>query len=176
MEWYTVVFLAIFKNGHHCMLPIRYIFMSPIPKHRRIWPRARAVHGRLRFHFPKNHRELKNTYFVENFRRPSTKLIRTTPFQSKNFRFGVLKQFGPTCRMPNFLFKSLHPAVNVTMDKHNIFTQTNWNIQVYSSRTCWKHRGESWSRSWCSPPASGSGASSPAAGCSRQVNKNVTAS
>ena len=35
------------------MLPIRYIFMSPIPKHRRIWPSARAVHARHSFHVQK---------------------------------------------------------------------------------------------------------------------------
>ena len=37
--WSDLALLAIFENGHY-VLPIRYIFVSPIPKIRRIWLRA----------------------------------------------------------------------------------------------------------------------------------------
>ena len=49
VEWFSS-FFSIYKNGP--MLPIRYllyIFMSPIPKNRRILTRGRTAHARQRF-------------------------------------------------------------------------------------------------------------------------------
>ena len=54
-----------------------------------------------KFSLSQNHKDLKNAYFVENFLRPCARLLRTIPFQSKNFRFGVLKQFGPIFYLNN---------------------------------------------------------------------------
>ena len=52
--------LAIFENGHY-MMPIRTIFMSPIPKNRRILPRAWQS-----FRFQKITGTLKICIFSEN--------------------------------------------------------------------------------------------------------------
>ena len=49
------------------MLPIRYIFESPIQKNQRIWPGTSAAHARQSFHFQIT-RTLKIRIFFENLK------------------------------------------------------------------------------------------------------------
>ena len=59
--WSYIEFFCDFRKRALYMLPIRYIFMSPIKKNRQIWPRA------AKFSLSKNHRGLKNVHFFSSF-------------------------------------------------------------------------------------------------------------
>ena len=53
-----------------------------------------------------------------NIRRCIKKSIAVHIRNILNLGFGLLKQFGTTCRMPNFFPKSLHPTVHCAVCTH----------------------------------------------------------
>ena len=109
VEWFTV------EHGHYAANHLNML----------IWPRARGAYA-AKFSLSKTHRILKNKYiFVENLQIPffyfqeqspegNAKLIFFAQLANLflTWWFGVLEQFGKTCRVPNLvLLKSLPPSV-----------------------------------------------------------------
>ena len=91
-----IALFGIFINGLYSMVPIRYIFMSPIPKNRWNWPRARLA----RISFQKNHGTLKIIIFFWIFVNSFLLLQRTI---AKNWANWILAWSKETT---NFIFTS----------------------------------------------------------------------
>ena len=57
--WSVIDFFVIFENGHYAAEQV----YCPKPKYMRIWPRSLGACS-SKFSLSKNHRDLKNGYFL----------------------------------------------------------------------------------------------------------------
>ena len=65
--WSDTALFAIFENRHYAADQVYCTFMSPIPKNRQFWLRARKAHAWQSFHFSKFTETLQNNYFFWKF-------------------------------------------------------------------------------------------------------------